>query len=102
MTLDQLTERIHQTLEDAGLTILGGHLPRLAEQIARDIARTESLGVWFNEAGGIKCFEHEGRPLVYLDDGQISLPVDWNGRIERDDLAPLLACLLHIERTEIR
>lgn len=110
MTLDQLTERIRQTLDRSGV-IPGdwSETDQLARTIAIDIDREESADVQvLTGANGTKIVGPLDGLSVYLahdnldDSQQLSLPVDYDGNFPRERLPELLAILNHIERTDIR
>lgn len=108
VTLDQLTERIRQTLDRSGV-IPGdwSETDQLARTIAIDIDREESADVQvLTGANGTKIVGPLDGISVYIirdEDGdeQLSLPVDYDGDWPRERLPELLAILNHIERTGI-
>lgn len=110
MTLDELTERIRASLDRSG-QINGSweDSDTLARTIAIDIDREESadVNVIHNDAGQLVEVKHgstllDGLSIYITDDGALSLPVGYDGELDRDLLPELLAILNHIERNNIR
>lgn len=109
MTLDELTDRICRTLDRSGLIPGDWSVSaELARTIAIDVDREESADVQvLTAADGTKIVGPLDGASVYItrddldDSEQISLPVDCDGNINREQLPELLAILNHIARTGI-